>query len=86
VLKKITAVHETYFSGVEVAVVSCDGRSAVLRYTGFERQHRVMEHALVGFYRKALEVSGATHVDVSFTRRIGDPAGHAELIVRWDVA
>jgi hypothetical protein len=86
VLRKIAAVHETYFSGVEVAIASCEGRSAVLRYTGFEPQHRLMQHVLVGFYRKALEVSGATRVAVSFTRPIGDPAGHTELVVRWDDA
>jgi hypothetical protein len=59
VLKRIAAVHATYFQGVDIKVEMRGPGSAAIRYTGYEKQHRIIGFAIIGFFRKALEISGA---------------------------
>ena len=56
---------------------------ATVRYVGFEPQHRLMEYALIGFYRKALELSGAKQVSTGFTNSSGQGKGYWELALSW---
>src|ERR1700740_2248703 len=67
VIKRIAAVHETYFQGVPIEVRVRGQGKAVVRYAGFEKQHRIMGFAIIGFFKKALEISGATDWCLSFT-------------------
>lgn len=83
VLKRISVVHMTYYNGVLVETTSLTPGRAVLRYTGFERRHRLVGYAIIGFFKKALEISGAKDVKASWTIPIGDPKGYAELAVTW---
>jgi hypothetical protein len=83
VLKRISIVHMTYYNGVHLETVSLGPGRAVLRYTGFDARHRLIGNAIVGFYGKALELSGAKDVRAEFTTPIGDPKGYAELLVTW---
>ena len=83
VLKRISLVHMTYFNGVNIEIMSMKPGRAVIRYTGFEPQHRLMGFSIIGFYRKALEISGAKDVEASFLTPIGDAKGYAELVVTW---
>ena len=59
VIKRIAAVHATYFQGVPIEVQLQGHGKAVVKYTGFEKQHRIMGFAIMGFFKKALEISGA---------------------------
>jgi len=83
VLKRISIVHMTYFNGVQVEIISLKPGRAVLRYTGFEPPHRLIGYSIIGFYRKALQISGAKEVEASFPTPIGDARGYAELVVTW---
>jgi len=42
-----------------------------------------MEYALIGFYRKALELSGAEQVSTGFTNSSGQGKGYWELALSW---
>jgi len=35
---------------------------ALIKYTGFEKQYRIMGFAIIGFFKKALEIPGAKDV------------------------
>ncbi len=83
VIDKIGAVHQTYFQGVEIEHRMVPPASAVIRYVGFERQHRLMEFTIIGFYQKALEISGAKDVRAEFTTPMGDAKGYAEVTISW---
>ena len=83
VVKRIAAIHENYFDGVRIEPQLLEGNRAVIRYTGFEPRHAIVQHAIVGFYRKALEISGAKHVETQFTVAIGAGDRPAELQVSW---
>lgn len=83
VLKRISIVHMTYYNGVHVETTSLTPGRAVLRYTGFEPSHKLIGYAIIGFFRKALQISGAKDVQASFATPIGSEKGYAELVVTW---
>jgi len=83
VIKRIAAVHATYFQGVPIAVQLHGRGKAVVRYTGFEKQHRIMGFAIIGFFKKALEISGATDVVLYFTVPIEEGREFSELSISW---
>jgi hypothetical protein len=81
-VKKIAVAHQTYFRGTDVEVVVATPGRAVLRYVGFATRHRIVENVIVGFYRKALDISGAKEVEVRVTAPIAD-GRVAEVTMRW---
>jgi len=83
VIKRIAAVHETYFQGVPIDVQLAGHGKAVIKYTGFEKQHRIMGFAIIGFFKKALEISGAKDVFLYFVTPIEEGKGYAELSISW---
>jgi hypothetical protein len=82
VIKRISAVHSTYFRGVQIIPEIEDNR-AVIKYVGFKSGHAIMGYVILGFYRKALEICGAKDVRVNFTIPISAGAEYAELIITW---
>jgi len=82
-MKRIGLVHMTYFNGILLESVSQAPGRAVFRYTGFEPKHHLIGCAIVGFYKKALEMSGATGVRVVFATPIREGKGYAELVASW---
>jgi hypothetical protein len=83
VIKQIAAVHATYFQGVPIEVHLQGTGKALVRYTGFEKQHRIMGFAIIGFFKKALEISGAKDVVLRFTTPIEEGKEFAELSIAW---
>lgn len=81
-VERLSAIHSTYWRGLQVERSVTGKSEVVLRYAGFARGHRIMEPILVGFFRKVLAVNGAQGIEVQFTRHIGGP-DPAELVVRW---
>ena len=82
VITRISAVHQAYFRGVTIAP-QVDGHRATIRYFGFQKQHAIMESTITGFFRKALELSGAKHIDLKFTVPIAQAGPYAELTIDW---
>jgi hypothetical protein len=83
VIKRIAAVHATYFQGIPIDVQLQGTGNAVVKYTGFEKQHRIMGFAIIGFFKKALEISGAKDVVIYFLTPIGEDKGYSELSITW---
>lgn len=83
VLNRLAVVHRTYFQGVDVdAKVTAPGQG-VVRYTGFEPQHRLIGMSIIGYFRKALEISGARNVKAGFTTPIDEGKPFCELALAW---
>ena len=83
VIERIAAVHATYFQGVSVEVQLQGQGKARIKYTGFEKQHRVMGFAIIGFFNKALEISGAKDAVIYFVTPIEEGKGYSELSLAW---
>jgi hypothetical protein len=82
VITRISAVHETYFRGVKI-VPEVEGHTATIRYFGFQKQHNIMEHTIIGFFRKALRMSGANRVDLKFNVAIAQAGPYYEVTITW---
>jgi len=83
VIERIAAVHATYFQGVSVEVKLLGHGKALLKYTGFEKQHRIIGFAIIGFFNKALEISRAKDVVIRFTTPIEEDKEYSELSIAW---
>jgi hypothetical protein len=83
VIKQIAAVHATYFQGVPIEVEMPGPGKASIKYTGFEKQHRIIGFVLIGFFKKALEMSGAGDAVIGFATPIEADKGYAELSISW---
>jgi hypothetical protein len=83
VIKRIAAVHATYFHGVPIEVQVPAHGKATVKYTGFEKQHRILGFAIIGFFKKALEISGAQDVTIHFSVPIDEGKSYSELSIAW---
>jgi hypothetical protein len=83
VIEQLSAINRTYYQGlvIEASVLS-DGRASVI-HRGLEKRHWVLGPTLMGFLRKALEMSGAKDVGAEFATSIEDGKGFCELIFTW---
>ena len=84
VIRRIAAVHSTYFDGVQIIPEMERPHSARIQYVGFSREHRIMGFVILGFFKKALEISGAKKVDVHFTVPIEAGEKFCELALLWE--
>lgn len=83
-VKRISGAHETYFRGVQIAVLACEKGHALVRYTGFTKRHGVMEHVIVSFYRKGLELAGARKVHARVATPLARGGGVSEVEINWE--
>ena len=83
VIRRIAAVHATYFQGVPIEVQVPVHGKATVKYTGFEKQHRILGFAIIGFFKKALEISGAKDVTIHFSVPIDEGKPYSELSIAW---
>jgi len=83
VINRISAVHATYFRGVQI-IPEIEDKKAVIKYVGFRKQHRVFQYTIIGFFRKALEMCGATNTAMSFTVPMTEDREYSELTISWD--
>lgn len=76
-------IKGTAFDGVQIIPEMKGPNRATIQYVGFSRNHRIMGLAILGFFRKALEISGAKKVDVHFTVPIEAGEKFCELALTW---
>lgn len=83
-IRKFRASHLTYLQGVTATAVSIESASAVLRFEGLEKQHRLMEPLMAGFARKYMSMTGLKNPKAEFIVPIGDLSGHADMKITWE--
>ena len=76
-------MHQGLFRGVSIKITFDGPDKAIITYTGFEKQHRLVQPSLVGFYRKALEISGAKDIQAKYLTSIEENKGFCELEITW---
>lgn len=82
VIRRITTIHQTFFTGVGISVELRHGDARV-RYSGFRKQHRLMEYVMFGFYQKALQICGAREARAQMSVPMADDAEFCELHITW---
>ena len=84
IINRVSTVNVAYFRGVSVKAKFDGSNRAVITYTGYEKQHRLAQPGILGFYKKALEISGAKDIHAQFLTRIEDNKGYCELEITWE--
>ena len=83
VVKRVAAVYATYFPGVPIDVQLQENNARSSSTLAFEKQHRIMGFAIVGFLKKPLQISGAKDVVIYFSTPIEEGQGYSELSIAW---
>lgn len=83
IINRVSTVNIAYFRGVSVKAKFDGSNRTVITYTGFEKQHRLVQPTILGFYRKALEMSGAKDIHAKFLTSIEEGKGYCELELTW---
>ena len=83
-IRSLNGIAGSYYQGVKSEATMTGPKTAVVRYVGFEKQHKLAGYSIIGFCRKALELSGAKNAVVRFTTSIEDDKGFADLAISWD--
>jgi hypothetical protein len=83
VIERLAVVHATYFQGVSIEVQLQGKSKALIKYVGFQKQHRIVGFTIIGFFKKALELSGAKDVLTHFASPIEEGKSYSELSVSW---
>ncbi|MBN2546675.1 MAG: hypothetical protein JXB50_12815 [Spirochaetes bacterium] len=83
VIKKITSTHKYYFRGVTIETLLFEKNKARIKYSGFEMHHHLIEYAIIGFYKKALELSGAKKINCKCLTKIIEGKGFSEIELIW---
>ena len=82
---EIVKITQAYFEGITVhPVIQGNGRF-VGRIKGFKKSHQILEYAIIAFFKKALEISGAKNVQALFTIPFSDDKDYSEIAVSWGV-
>ncbi|MCP4653618.1 MAG: hypothetical protein GY858_09605 [Candidatus Omnitrophica bacterium] len=83
IIKRAASMFEKYFSFGEVAVTNLGHKNIMLRFCGFEKQHRLIEVATFSFCKVALELTGGKNPDVKLVKSLADGTGYFELACTW---
>jgi hypothetical protein len=83
VVSRIGSVHNSYFSGIELEKEISDGKF-IGRYFGYKADEDVFENIIIGFYKKALEISGAKNIVAKFNVPINEGKEFAQIVVTWE--
>lgn len=82
IVGRVGAINNSYFNGIELEKEITKGRF-VGRYYGYEKDQDEFEEIIIGFYKKALEISGAKNIDAKFDIPINAGKEFAQIIVTW---
>lgn len=77
-------LHHAYFRGVSMKMNFSELNKAVITYTGFEKQHKLIAPSIIGYYKKVLEVSGTEGVNARYLTSIEEDKGYCELEITWN--
>lgn len=83
IVKKIGLINNSYFRGIDLEIVSSDTGNYIGKYYGFDKNHHIFEYIITGFYKRALEISGAKNIKIKFTTPISAGKDFAEIQVNW---
>lgn len=82
IIGRISSIHNSYFNGIALEKEINDGEF-VGRYTGYKSGQAVFEEVIIGFYKKALELSGAKNIEAKFDVPIDSGNDFAQITVSW---
>jgi hypothetical protein len=84
IIKRSATIMNQYFQGLECEVTLPEPLKAILTFTGLERHHRLYEYVILGFCKKAAELTGGNNVRAEITKSVGNGSNQSEITITWD--
>ena len=82
-IRHVAIIHQLYFRGVSIQMKFDGSNKAIITFTGFEKQHKLIEPIVIGFYRKVLEIAGVKDMHAQYLTSIEENKGYCELEITW---
>jgi len=82
-LKHAAVLHQLYFKGVSLEIRFVGTNKAILRYTGLEKQHRILIPTIIGFYVAVLKTSGTKDIRTTYSILTENDKEYGELELLW---
>jgi hypothetical protein len=83
IINRVSLSQHHYLKGLTIESNLIEPEKARVKYIGFEKQHSLIGFSIIGYYKKALEISGAKNVKVSYITKIEEGKGFCELEIEW---
>ncbi len=82
-IKHRSILHQGYFRGVSIEVKFDGSNKRIIKFNGFEKQHKLMEPTIIGFFKKVLQISGVKNIHTKYLISIGGNKSYCELGITW---
>ena len=83
ILARLHNINKQYLQNVSTEIQNLDTRKFLLVYRGFEKQHRIFELILKGWWIKILQLIGKHDVRFDIQTSISEGKGYSEYILSW---
>lgn len=83
VLDRLGTINLQYFENVRATITPIEEGKVLLTYFGFEKQHRIFELVLKGWWLSILKLLGATNTKFESKVPIGEGKSKSEYILSW---
>ncbi len=83
VLERLGGINSQIFHGLTVKATKIEKGKVLLTYTGFEKQHKIFEILVRGFWLTVLRLMGAKDYKFQPNISISDGKDHCEYTLTW---
>ena len=83
IVKRTVAAAKTYYQGIEATAKITGPKQALLTFTGYKKEHRIIELSILGWIKCALRLSGAKNIKCDVVRSLANDKGYFELTTTW---
>lgn len=84
ILNRMASITGAYFRGVTVEVKMVGNGRALLTFTGFRKEDRVIEISIRGWWEKVLEAARVKNFSFKIQTSVGEGLGYGEYIITWE--
>lgn len=83
IIGRATAIFVTYYQPSAMEVVNKGDKTQTLRITKFDEPSKVVEHRILGWMEKALEIGGSKSPSAKIVQSMTDGAPFTDFIISW---
>lgn len=83
IINRVSLSQLHYLKGLTIESNMINPEKARVKYIGFEKQHRLIGFSIIGYYKKALDMSGAKNIKIKYITAIEEGKGFCELEMEW---
>jgi hypothetical protein len=84
IIERASRVFSTYYRPCEMTVISRLEKAVVIQITEMTNSDEVIEYRIAGWIQKALEISGARNIKITFPKSITKGDKVTEMAINWE--